>query len=159
MWKVIRNHIGFVVPPSVIVRQTYVFQLEEKVRNQSRNGYPRFTAPYFAFCLVLFGSCSFFRSAYVISKVFFRAFNTAKGYIDEEAKWENFLWISGNQFFTFRKEQRYSASFVSQELKSTVNEHLQVLFTVTDQILWKRHMSKFLCITLASYRKFVSLRV
>ena len=44
MWKVIWNHIGFVVPPSVIVRQTYVFQLEEKARNQSRNGYPRFTA-------------------------------------------------------------------------------------------------------------------
>ena len=86
VWKVIRNPIGFVVPPSVIVRQTYVFQLEEKARNQSRNGYPRFTAPYFTFCLYLFGSCSFFRSAYVISKVFFRAFNTAKGYIDEEAK-------------------------------------------------------------------------
>ena len=96
---------------------------------------------YFGFWLVPFGCCSLLRLAHVISLVLdFKSFSEPrtllKDILTKKLSEKTLTWISSTQVFTFWKEQRYSASFVSQELRSTVNEHLQVLFTATVRILW-----------------------
>ena len=134
VWKVIRNYIGFVILLSVIGQQTYAIQSEEKARNRSRNGYPPFEAfscLYFGFWLVTFGCCSLFRLAHVISlvldfKIFSEPRTLLKDIMTKKLSEKTFTWISSTQVFTFWKEWKYSASFVSQELKSIANEHLQV---------------------------------
>ena len=90
-----------------------------------------FSCLYFGFWLVIFGCCSLFRLAHVISlvldfKIFSEPRTLLKDIMTKQLSEKTFTWISSTQVFTFWKERKYSASFVSQELKSTANEHLQV---------------------------------